>query len=509
MRRMWIACHDGDGYDALLQEIQRRDRDAKVLSVPGVEMLAHVTRAGCWDDESLAAGVYVRDSADALTAVAILAGVPRMCRIICMVDELDPGDIASLFASGASEVVAAGELQAHTNTVPEERVKGDYTDRSPSCDGLESGAWGSLAEDEALDSGYREAQPPEAKLREPGQRESGCQGAKRPEEDDELGASSDPDARPFEPDLVERACGDARGAYELDEPESIEMHAASEESLAPLIVAVHERGGVGATTLIAASACHIARQGLRCAVLDLDLMFGDLYRMLGVENLRDFSALARRGYADDLTEEDIVSASMRVTSGLTIWGPAAIPERAELMGPVVDQMIEVLRRESDIILADTSSFWGDAVASAVCACDRLLVVGNEACVAGSAGRDVLGLATRLGVPRTKMASVFTRYLPRGANEDDATRFEFQTALHSKVRIADGGSAVGEFAELGRMGELMAQQGTFQDSIRAFTDQMLLELGCGSEQGEALVQDVPVQKRRHMRLPWRRAASDAA
>ena len=46
---------------------------------------------------------------------------------------------------------------------------------------------------------------------------------------------------------------------------------------APLVAVISGRGGVGKTTLTAAMAFAAASMGLRAAVLDLDLMFGNMY----------------------------------------------------------------------------------------------------------------------------------------------------------------------------------------------------------------------------------------
>ena len=67
--------------------------------------------------------------------------------------------------------------------------------------------------------------------------------------------------------------------------------------------------------------------GLRAAVLDLDLMFGNLYDLLGVDAPRDMAALIEPA-AGALTEPDIVATSMRVAPGVTLWGPVAAPEQA-------------------------------------------------------------------------------------------------------------------------------------------------------------------------------------
>ena len=113
------------------------------------------------------------------------------------------------------------------------------------------------------------------------------------------------------------------------------MEGASERR-APVICAVSGAGGSGVTTLIAAMAACSAHAGLRTAVLDLDLMFGNLYELFGVEALHDLGLLASQVGSAPLDEAAIVRSSMRVGPGLTLWGPIATPERAELLGRAVE-----------------------------------------------------------------------------------------------------------------------------------------------------------------------------
>ena len=51
--------------------------------------------------------------------------------------------------------------------------------------------------------------------------------------------------------------------------------------------------------------------------------------------------------------------------GMILTGTLAEGERAELFGDSVEQLIDALRSAADVIFADTSCFWGDAVAVAV------------------------------------------------------------------------------------------------------------------------------------------------
>lgn len=274
---------------------------------------------------------------------------------------------------------------------------------------------------------------------------------------------------------------------------------------APLIAVVSGRGGVGKTTLVASMAACAARAGLRAAVLDLDLMFGDLPTVLGVEAFRGLETVTAHASGGALMEEDIEAAAMRIGPGLTLWGPLEAGECAELHGTTVEQLLAVLRGAADVIFADTSVFWGDAVAVAVGACDRCLVVGTGGEPAGAAAKHVVQLAGRLGVPVTRMTSVFNRMGERGAGEEEAMRFEMATSLRSRFRIAAGGEEVTGMSSFGKLDALITEDSAFAKSVRTSTAEILGELGCSFD---ARLLDSPTAAEKDgskLRLPWRRKA----
>ena len=273
---------------------------------------------------------------------------------------------------------------------------------------------------------------------------------------------------------------------------------------APVICAVSGSGGCGKSTIVAAMAHAASLLGLRAAVLDLDLMFGNLYDLLGADAPHDMATLIDASAAGTLTEPDIVAASMRVAPGVTLWGPVAAPEQAELMARPVELLLDVLRRESDVVFVDTSVFWGDAVAAAVAASDRCLVVGDAAVSSATSASRVIELASRVGVPRTRMSAVFNRFGARGADEDVAMRFEIACALSSKIRIADGGQDLAALMAFGRADEAVGQTSAFATSVREATREMLVELGCAVGPWSDMVTDRATRTERpRIRLPWSR------
>lgn len=276
---------------------------------------------------------------------------------------------------------------------------------------------------------------------------------------------------------------------------------------APVVTAISGRGGTGKTTLLAAMACSAAKMGLRSAVLDLDLMFGCMHDAFGIEEPVDLGVIARASDGT-LADGDIEGSAMRVGPGLTLWGPVAAPEQAELLGKPVEQLISALRGLADVIFVDTSVYWGDAAAAAVAECDRCLVVGTagpSSC--GSAVRAV-ALASRLGVPRTKMTSVVNRFGSKRCGEEFALRFEMGVSLRSKARIADGGDEVADLLAFGRAMDLAAGKGAFAASARSFTVNVLRELGCPVDP-EPDAAGSRADSRPRIRLPWRQREGEAA
>lgn len=268
---------------------------------------------------------------------------------------------------------------------------------------------------------------------------------------------------------------------------------------APLVVAIAGRGGVGRTTIVAALAACAARAGLRAAVLDLDLMSGDMPAVLGVSSFKGLEGLLAHERDGVLAESDVEATAMRIGPGLTLWGPLTGGERAELFGGPVEHLIAMLRPAADVIFVDTSCYWGDAVAAAVGACDRCLVVGSGGETSGTSAMRAIALAARLGVPTTRMTSVFNGLGGHGCGEDDALRFEMGASLRSRVRIRDGGDAVSGMLSFGQLDALVAGEGPFARSVRAFAVELLRELGCSVN--ESLMLSAPEPPPTKFRLPW--------
>lgn len=540
MKAIWLACCACGDYGLLQQEVEGRDAGAQVLRVGDLDGLVSMARAFPSRRGAAIIAASLFDTKDVRETVARLTAEGRVSRVVVLIEALDPSDIEGLFRAGATEVIAAhsicgsghvgeGAVDSDWGVSPEPDV---FVDREPGAPRATRGP-------RVDDYGKAEA---EHVRRPPGPLACGDVGASVPYGEDLLAvdmgyvhgvsladgldeveglvagdgphvdvtAESPVPPLPFEQPAVPAwtqhlgAAGETGTLPPTSSAPAPLADTASTSHRAPVICAISGSGGCGKSTIVATMAHAASLLGLRAAVLDLDLMFGNLYDLLGADAPHDMATLIEPSVAGALAEQDVVAASMRVAPGVTLWGPVAAPERAEFMARPVELLLDILRRESDVVLIDTSVFWGDAVAAAVAACDRCLVVGDAAVSSATSAARVIELASRVGVPRTRMSAVFNRFGARGADEDVAMRFEIACALSSKIRIADGGQDLAALMAFGRADEAVGQTSAFATSVREATREMLVELGCAVGSWSDMVADRATRTERpRIRLPWSR------
>ena len=544
MKAIWLACCACGDYGLLQREVEGRDAGAQVLRVGDLDGLVSMARAFPSRRGAAIIAASLFDTEDVRKTVARLTAEGRVSRVVVLIEALDPSDIEGLFRAGATEVIAAhsicGNGRAGEGAVDSDRrmtIEPDaFVDREPGAPRATRGPRVDEYGKAEAEHGRRPRDPlayddaggPVPYGDDVLAEDMGCvHGVNLADELDEVEgfagagepcaaaslASEPQPGQPAMPAWAQRVT--AAGETGMLSPASVSpVPAPSAPALsadasipsrrAPVVCAVSGSGGCGKSTIVATMAHAASLLGLRAAVLDLDLMFGNLYDLLGVDAPHDMATLIEPSAAGALAEPDIVAASMRVAPGVTLWGPVAAPEKAELMARPVELLLDVLRRESDVVFVDTSVFWGDAVAAAVAASDRCLVVGDAAVSSATSASRVIELASRVGVPRTRMSAVFNRFGARGADEDVAMHFEIACALSSKIRIADGGQDLAALMAFGRADEAVGQTSAFATSVREATREMLVELGCAVGPWSDMVADRATRTERpRIRLPWSR------
>ncbi len=245
-----------------------------------------------------------------------------------------------------------------------------------------------------------------------------------------------------------------------------------EDPAAPIIVLASGRGGVGKTALVATMAVAAHKWGLRVAMCDLDLWFGNLYSCFGLSGPADLAPSS----PEELRDRDWLSCGKRVANGLDLWGPCEVPEYAETVYPHVAELLGQLSRSYDVVLVDTSVSFTDAVAQCVQQCDRLVLTVDTREGSGAAQSRLAALAVRLGVARTRIVRLANRCGVRGRGEPLINRADIGLETARTIRVLDGGSEVSDCLAEGRVEELFDLGSRFAESAAHVMAQLLSELG---------------------------------
>jgi pilus assembly protein CpaE len=147
------------------------------------------------------------------------------------------------------------------------------------------------------------------------------------------------------------------------------------DTRSPLIVVLGPKGGVGKTTVATNLATTLAQRGQRTLVIDLDLQFGDVGLVLGVE--------------PDHTIHDLVTAQGRLdgerlrgfvgrsADGVDVLLAPVRPDQADAVTP--ERLVEVLdiaRSEYDAVVVDTPPAFTSTTIAAIDNAQHAVMVGT-------------------------------------------------------------------------------------------------------------------------------------
>jgi pilus assembly protein CpaE len=179
-----------------------------------------------------------------------------------------------------------------------------------------------------------------------------------------------------------------------------------------VIVFMHGKGGVGATTLAVNAAVALATgAGKKVALLDLDLAYGNAARMLALQPERTLADLA----ADDRVSPDaLAEITLEHRSGVKVVVGCDQPEQASTVGGLlVRWTLEKQLEQSDLVLVDTASWPSEATLAVLPEATTICVVTTPRLVALEATSSCLALLDRLGVSQEKARLVMNNTTSRG------------------------------------------------------------------------------------------------
>jgi DNA-binding response OmpR family regulator len=190
-----------------------------------------------------------------------------------------------------------------------------------------------------------------------------------------------------------------------------------------VVVMLHGKGGVGATTMCVNGAFALASTMIyRVAVLDLSLEFANAAMLMDLkpqQTLADLSSVRIEDMSDDLFELFVA----RHESGVRLVTGAERPEHAELVTiPAVHHAIDRLRATCDYVLVDTAATFSQNTLAAIDSADVLAVVTSGHLASLKSANDLFSVIDKLKIPKERTLLVLNRITASGLQTDQVTRF---------------------------------------------------------------------------------------
>jgi pilus assembly protein CpaE len=143
---------------------------------------------------------------------------------------------------------------------------------------------------------------------------------------------------------------------------------------APMICLLGPKGGTGKTLTACNLAVALAMSGVRPALVDLDLQFGDVGIALGLSPERTIYDLVTAGGSVDA--EKLESFITLHPSGARVLLAPTRPDQAGLIGvEFVRDVLKALRESSDVVIVDTPPAFSPEVIATIDAASHLCMVG--------------------------------------------------------------------------------------------------------------------------------------
>jgi len=168
------------------------------------------------------------------------------------------------------------------------------------------------------------------------------------------------------------------------------------------------KGGCGKTVLATNLGVALAaRDGLRVCLVDLDLAFGDVAITLRLSPQRTIvHAVPMAGRMD---ETGVRSLLVEHESGLsTVLAPVSPGESEQISGPLVTELLGMLKQSFDIVLVDTPSQLSEHVLAAMDVADRHLLPVVPEVTALKGLRVTLDMLDLLGYPPSARTFLLNR-----------------------------------------------------------------------------------------------------
>ncbi len=195
-----------------------------------------------------------------------------------------------------------------------------------------------------------------------------------------------------------------------------------------IILVFSGKGGIGKSLLAVNLAAALAKdQPGRTALVDLDLQFGDLGVLLGLESGRNVYQVVE---AFPNVDADFIEALMPKAPGdfRVLLGPQS-PEFADLVtAEHARTILSILQAGFEHIVVDTSAHLGEVTLEALERADRIVVIVDLSLPAVKEAKLALRVFQRLGITNDKIKVV----LNRADSNSGITSSQVESSLETKI-----------------------------------------------------------------------------
>lgn len=211
---------------------------------------------------------------------------------------------------------------------------------------------------------------------------------------------------------------------------------------APLVTLVSASGGVGKSTIALIIAHVTATRGIKTALVEGDLQFGDMGFWLGLDV--KLSSLA----------QGTSCIPVPISARLDLFKAPVLPEVAEEISEAVARLANDIRDNYDIVIADTGQFWSGLTGELLCNSSLVLIVMDQRRASAYGAIKALELCQRLGIPMARIAFVLNR--ASGMSHSEIERIEDSLGCEELFLLADGKTTIEALVGMGRIEELVEE-----------------------------------------------------
>lgn len=265
----------------------------------------------------------------------------------------------------------------------------------------------------------------------------------------------------------------------------VSSQTASSSKAATVIAVVSGSGGCGKSTVSAVFAGLASKAGLSTIVIDADLQFGDMDRMLGKK--------------DPLRVEDALSSPSRLAcladearKGIAL---VAAPRRVELSEEVargLPLVFDQLSSACDVLIVNTGAFWSDVQACALEAADAVAFLMDSRPSSLYATVRAVELCARMGLATASFSFAVNRH----EKSSMLSAVDASCSLRGAhaVEVSDGGRDVDELLGSGYVFELLNTRNALVRDVEQLLGRLL-----PAEKRDVLLRSSPKPSRKRKSL----------